>query len=70
MEISTPGAPIVVDNIVRRGELVDESKLDDEGVKGAREVVEKAGSDERVMGVVIQMVGEKSWDGQLVAVVK
>ena len=64
------GAPIVVDNIVRSGLLVDPARQNEEAAWGPRKVIEKAGKDERVMGVVIQMVDERSWDGQLVAVVK
>ena len=63
-----PGACIIVDNVVRKGQLAVES--DDPRIAGARRVVEMVGRDERLDGVVMQTVGEKSYDGFLIAVVK
>jgi predicted O-methyltransferase YrrM len=62
------GACIIVDNVVRRGRLAND--VDEPGVVGARMVVENIGKDERLEGVVMQTVGEKSYDGFLFAVVK
>jgi predicted O-methyltransferase YrrM len=62
------GACIIVDNVVRRGQLAKD--LDDPAVVGARMVVENIGKDKRLEGVVMQTVGEKSYDGFLFAVVK
>jgi hypothetical protein len=42
----------------------------DPSVVGARKVVENIGKDDRLEGVVMQTVGEKSYDGFLLAVVK
>lgn len=64
------GAVVYVDNIVRGGDLVNSRMARDPGVKGARKVIEMAGKDERVDGVVMQMVGEKGYDGVLMVVVK
>ncbi|KAI8634343.1 O-methyltransferase [Xylariaceae sp. FL1651] len=64
-----PGAVIYVDNIVRGGNLVD-PKRQDASTLGARHVVEMAGKDERVDSVVVQFVGEKGYDGMLMAVVR
>ncbi|MCJ1471985.1 hypothetical protein MMC13_000629 [Lambiella insularis] len=61
---------IVVDNIVRSGKLVREDAQGQEGVIGARKLVESVGKDHRVDGVVLQTVAEKSYDGFLMAVVK
>jgi len=63
-----PGACIIVDNVVRRGRLAQD--LDDPSVMGARKVVENVGKDDRLDGIVMQTVGEKSYDGFLIAVVK
>ncbi|MCJ1379861.1 hypothetical protein MMC17_002964 [Xylographa soralifera] len=65
-----PGGCIFVDNIVRKGNIVSEEYQGEEGVIGARQVIEGAGKDERVDAVVLQTVGEKSYDGVLMAVVK
>lgn len=62
------GACIFVDNMAQRGALVD-MKDDGSSVVGARQVVENVGKDSRVDGVLMQMVGEKSYDGYLMAVV-
>ena len=63
---------ILVDNVVRRGLLADvEAAQKDDRINGAREVVTAAGKDERLMGTsVIQTVGEKSYDGFLICVLK
>jgi predicted O-methyltransferase YrrM len=63
-----PGACIIVDNVVRRGQLAKD--VTDPAVVGARKVVENIGKDDRLDGVVMQTVGEKSYDGFLFAVVK
>ena len=62
------GACIIVDNVVRKGMLVDPSATDSR-VLGARKVIEEVGKDERLDGVVLQTVG-KSYDGFLMAIAK
>lgn len=68
VKMSSAGALIYVDNIVQRGNIVMEDDTDD-GVLGARELVERVGKDPRVEAVVQQTVAEKSYDGFLMAVV-
>lgn len=63
-----PGACIIVDNVVRKGQLAYET--DDPRVMGARRVVENVGKDDRLDGVVVQTVGDKNYDGFLIAVVQ
>ncbi|KAF2190685.1 O-methyltransferas-like protein family 3 [Zopfia rhizophila CBS 207.26] len=67
--MSEPGACIIVDNVVRKGSLAL-GNTQDPRVEGARKVVENIGRDERLDAVVIQTVGEKNYDGFLIAVVK
>ena len=62
------GACVIVDNVVRKGQLAEET--DDPRIAGAKRVVENVGKDERLDGVVLQTVGEKSYDGFLLAVVR
>ncbi|KAI0407989.1 S-adenosyl-L-methionine-dependent methyltransferase [Xylaria palmicola] len=64
-----PGAVIYVDNIVGAGALVDPDNQEPRTL-GARHVVEMAGKDDRVDSVVMQFVGEKGYDGMLMAVVR
>lgn len=63
-----PNSVICIDNIVREGQLADHRNTDPD-VVGSREVVENAGKEPGVNSVVIQTVGEKSYDGWLWAVV-
>ena len=65
-----PGALIVVDNIVRAGSLIDPEKQDSPAVKGARKVVEMVGKDDRIDGVCLQTVTEKTYDGMVMVIVK
>lgn len=68
--LSNSGAPIVVDNVIRKGWIVLPEHVDEGPVAGAREVIEKAGKDERVESCLMQTVSEKNYDGFLYAVVK
>ncbi|NCT89773.1 O-methyltransferase [Cellulomonas sp. APG4] len=63
LELTRPGAVIVVDNVVRAGALADPQ--DDERVQGSRAVVERAAQDARLSGTVVQTVGSKGYDGFL-----
>lgn len=68
IELCEPGACIIVDNVVRKGQLAEAT--DDPRVAGARRVVENVGKDDRLDGVVVQTVGDKNYDGFLIAVVR
>ncbi|CAD6577067.1 MAG: hypothetical protein ASARMPREDX12_008107 [Alectoria sarmentosa] len=71
VRMSGPRACICVDNIVSKGKLaMEEEAAGNEMVRGARDCVERVGRDERVEGTVLQTVGEKDYDGFLMAVVK
>jgi predicted O-methyltransferase YrrM len=63
-----PGTCIIVDNVVRNINWT--SDVGDPRSREARQFVENLGKDERLEGVVMQTVGERSWDGFLFAVVK
>ena len=68
LTVSRPGALIVVDNVVRGGDLADLDQTD-QYAAGARAVVELAARDQRVEATVLQTVGRKDYDGLLVATV-
>ncbi|MCJ1407517.1 hypothetical protein MMC19_001588 [Ptychographa xylographoides] len=70
VDMSVSRACVCVDNMVRMGRLVAEEAQGKTGVIGARQVIENAGKDARVDAVVMQTVGEKNYDGFLMAVVK
>jgi predicted O-methyltransferase YrrM len=69
-DLSIPGAAIVVDNVIRKGYIIQEEHIGESPVAGAREVIEKAGKDARVEACLMQTVSEKNYDGFLYAVVK
>jgi len=68
VRLSRPGAMIVVDNVVRDGKVVD-AQSQDASVKGVRRLFETVGRDPRVTVSALQTVGEKGYDGALVALV-
>ena len=71
VKMSRPGACIVVDNVVAKGNLANEEAAKESTmVRGARDVVEQVGMDERVDATVLQTVADKDYDGFLIAAVK
>lgn len=67
LRLTRPGAMIVVDNVVRRGHVLD---LDgDANVQGVRRLMARVAAEPRVTATVIQTVGAKGYDGLLVATV-
>ena len=69
IKLSKQGTVIVGDNSVRGGSVID-SASDDPNVKGLREFIQIISADERLEATAIQTVGEKGWDGFVMAVVK
>jgi len=70
VEMSRPGTVIVVDNVVRMGGVVDESRKDDPNIQGTKRLIEGVGKDSRVDATILQIVGDKNYDGFLTAVVR
>lgn len=70
VEMSVPGGIVLCDNVVFNGDLVKPDQQEDNAIIGAREVIEKAGKDSRVDGVVLQVIADGEWDGVLFAKVK
>ena len=63
-----PGALIIVDNVVREGQIADPAQNDPD-VTGSRAVIERIAADPRVEATVIQTVGRKGHDGMVLATV-
>lgn len=61
-----PGGVLVLDNVVRGGEVADEDS-DDPRVVGTRAALERVAADPRLDATVLQTVGGKGWDGVLLA---
>lgn len=64
--LSRPGSLIVVDNVVRKGELANAATVDP-NVRGMREFVEALKSASGVSATGIQTVGTKGYDGFVLA---
>jgi len=71
MEMAHSGTVIVIDNVVRRGRVVDdEIAKTDSNIQGTRRAIEGVGKDDRVDAMVLQVVSDKGYDGFLTALVK
>jgi predicted O-methyltransferase YrrM len=69
IRLARPGSVIVVDNVIRDGQiLVPES--DDPRVQATRQTLEVMGEHPRLDTAVIQTVGVKGWDGFALASVR
>jgi predicted O-methyltransferase YrrM len=69
VRLARRGALIVVDNVVRDGEIADGSSADP-SARAMRELCEQAGKDPRVSATALQTVGSKGYDGFLIAQVR
>ncbi|KAL8725902.1 MAG: hypothetical protein Q9166_007067 [cf. Caloplaca sp. 2 TL-2023] len=71
VKMTRPRGVVYIDNMVRKGLLADEERAKtDASVRGIRTAVEGIGKDTRVDAVLLQTVGEKNYDGFLMAIVK
>ncbi|ACZ30651.1 O-methyltransferase family 3 [Xylanimonas cellulosilytica DSM 15894] len=66
LELTRPGAVIVVDNVVRGGAVLD-ADSDDPRVQGVRAVVDAIAANDGLEATTLQTVGGKGWDGMIVA---
>ena len=62
LRLTRPGSLIVVDNVVRRGEVAV-AWSPDEDVQGVRSFIQSLKGDQRVQATAIQTVGTKGYDG-------
>jgi predicted O-methyltransferase YrrM len=67
IDLSRPGSLIIVDNVVRKGAVIEPS--DDENVRGVRRFYDLVAADSRVSATAIQTVGVKGYDGFALAIV-
>jgi predicted O-methyltransferase YrrM len=68
LKLSRPGSVIIVDNVVRKGAVID-ADSSDEDVRGVRRLNEMLATDKRVTATTIQTVGSKGYDGFTLALV-
>lgn len=69
LKLSRPGTVIIGDNVVREGEVIDNTS-NDPRVQGIRRFYELIATEPRVSATALQTVGSKGYDGFIMAVVK
>jgi caffeoyl-CoA O-methyltransferase len=69
VRLARPGSLIITDNVIRHGEVLDDSSAD-AGLQGVRRFNEALAADRRVTATIVQMVGIKGYDGMALAVVR
>ena len=62
LKLSRPGTLIIVDNVIRKGALLEEASTDP-NVHGMRRFLHLLGAEPRISATVIQTVGSKGYDG-------
>ena len=68
LKLSRPGTTIIVDNIIRDGEVIDASS-EDPNIQGVRRFNDMLKSERRASATEIQTVGEKGYDGFALVIV-
>jgi predicted O-methyltransferase YrrM len=68
LQLTRPGSIIVVDNVVREGDVID-AVSDSPTVQGVRRFLERLATEPRVSATAIQTVGGKGYDGFAIALV-
>jgi predicted O-methyltransferase YrrM len=68
LKLTRPGSLIVVDNVVRKGAVIN-ADSDDSNVQGVRRFYEMLAAEPRVSATAIQTVGSKGYDGIAIALV-
>jgi predicted O-methyltransferase YrrM len=68
LRLSHQGTVIVVDNVVRNGEVLDAAS-DSPTTQGVRRFLERLAAEPRVSATAIQTVGNKGYDGFAIALV-
>jgi predicted O-methyltransferase YrrM len=69
LDHSRPGSVIVVDNVVRGGQVVDADSTDP-SIVGTRELGSLLATEPRVSATMVQTVGDKGYDGFALALVE
>lgn len=69
IRLSRSGTTIIIDNVVRDGQVLDASSKDDM-IVGTRKLFDMLQQEERLDATAIQTVGSKGWDGFILALVR
>lgn len=69
IQLARPGAVIVLDNVIRNGQILDPATADTM-VAATRDALQQMGADPRLDAAALQTVGAKGWDGFALALVR
>lgn len=69
LKLAKPGTLIVIDNVIREGELANATSTDP-AVVGTREMIARMAADPRLVATAVQTVGSKGYDGFAIALVR
>jgi predicted O-methyltransferase YrrM len=69
LKLSRPSGLIIVDNVVRKGAVIDAASKDAD-VQGVRRLNEMLAKEKRATATTIQTVGSKGYDGITIVMVK
>lgn len=69
VKLARPGAVIVVDNVIRDGQILQPDS-DDPRIHASRKTLQVLGEHPRLDTAVLQTVGSKQWDGFALALVR
>jgi predicted O-methyltransferase YrrM len=69
VKLARVGATVIVDNVVRKGAILDPAN-ERSDVQGTRRFFEVAAGEKRWSGAALQTVGAKGWDGFAIGVVE
>ncbi len=68
LKLARVGSVIIVDNVVRGGEVIQADHADSR-VQGVRRLIERVADEPRVQATALQTVGSKSYDGFMLLLV-
>lgn len=69
LKLANPGALIIADNVIRNGEIFNETSTD-ERVKGIQQFMDLLVNNPAIDSTAIQTVGAKGYDGFMMGIVK
>jgi predicted O-methyltransferase YrrM len=69
LELSRAGTVIICDNVVRKGNVIDENS-EDPSIKGTRQMIDMLSNNSRIDSTAVQTVGSKGYDGFVMGIVK
>lgn len=69
LRLARPGALVIVDNVVRRGAIVD-PQTQNTATQGTQRMFAALSGEKRLVATGIQTVGVKGWDGLVIGVVE